>query len=89
MPIDAAYSKAYKKAMANVTELLHQAIERFGSETKAAQAAGVSQPTFNEAKKLGRAGPKLAIGIDRATDGEISKSELRPDLWPPHEGQSQ
>ena len=69
--------------MNDVSELLQQAIDRFGSETAAAKAAGVSQPTLNEAKKIGRAGPKLAMGIDKATDDEISKSALRPDLWPP------
>ena len=62
--------------------LIIAAIERFGSEAKAAAAAGVSQPVINEAKKTGRVGPKLAIGLDRATGGEISKSDLRPDLWP-------
>jgi len=71
--------------MNDVSKLLQQAIERFGSETAAAKEAGVSQPTFNEAKKVGRVGPKLAMGLDRATDGEISKSALRPDLWPPED----
>lgn len=64
-------------------ELIAEAIKRFPSEQKAANAFGVSQPVVNEAKRRGRAGPKLAMGIDRATNGEISKSDLRPDLWPP------
>ena len=28
------------------------------------------------------AGPKLAIAIESATNGKITRSELRPDLWP-------
>lgn len=67
--------------MTNVQHLIEQAIRRFGSEAKAAAAAGVSQPVINEAKRTGRVGPKLAIGLDKATNGEISKSALRPDLW--------
>lgn len=69
-----------------IKSLLSQAVERFGSEAAAARAAGVSQPTFYEARRAGKIGPKLAMGIDRATNGEISKSSLRPDLWPPSEG---
>jgi DNA-binding transcriptional regulator YdaS (Cro superfamily) len=48
------------------------------------------------AKKMGRdysnllavlkgqtiAGPHLALAIEEATHGAISKGELRPDLWP-------
>jgi DNA-binding transcriptional regulator YdaS (Cro superfamily) len=29
-----------------------------------------------------KAGPAMAQKIDAATGGKISKSELRPDLWP-------
>lgn len=73
--------------MSTAANLLHRAIERFGSEARAAREAGVSQPTFNEAKRTGRVGPKLAMGLDRATGGEISKSDLRPDLWPRETGE--
>lgn len=62
--------------------LVADAIKGFGSEKKAAKAFGVSQPVVNEAKHSGRVGPRLAMGIDRATCGRISKSALRPDLWP-------
>ena len=66
-------------------ELIELAVQRFGSELKAATAAGVSQAVVNVARRTGRVGPKLALGLDRATNGEIPKHELRPDLWePPH-----
>lgn len=64
-------------------ELIELAVRRFGSELKTANAAGVSQPLVNVARRTGRVGPRLAIGLDRATNGEISKHELRPDLWEP------
>ena len=69
--------------MENVSPLIERAIEIFGSEAKTARAAGVSQPVIHEARKKGRVGPKLAMGLDSATGGEISKTTLRPDLWPP------
>lgn len=30
-----------------------------------------------------RASPELAIAIERATKGAVTRSELRPDIWPP------
>ena len=64
-----------------VSELLQSAVVKIGSQAKLARAAGVAQPTLSQAIKLGKVGPKLAIGIDRATEGYVSKSSLRPDLW--------
>lgn len=29
-----------------------------------------------------RAGPAMAMAIEQHTGGEVSKSTLRPDLWP-------
>lgn len=69
--------------MSKATALILLAIEKFGTEAKLAAAAGISQPTLNEAKKTGRVGPRLAIGLERATKGEIRRSDLRPDLWEP------
>ena len=37
-----------------------------------------------EKRKL-RLGPKMAIKIERLTEGEIGRHELRPDLWPPED----
>jgi len=69
--------------METVRTLIERAISRHGSEAKLALAAGVSQPVVNDAKRTGRVGPKLAMGIDRATGGDVAKEALRPDLWPP------
>lgn len=68
--------------MSDVRTLLTTAIRSFGSEAKLAQAAGVTQQSINEAKLKGRVGPRMAIAIETATGGQISKSDLRPDLWP-------
>lgn len=52
-----------------------------GTEAKLAEATGLSQPLINKARKSGRAGPKLAMKIHQFTKGEVSASDLRPDLW--------
>jgi DNA-binding transcriptional regulator YdaS (Cro superfamily) len=68
--------------MSTVTKLLEGAIAEFGSETKLAKAAGVAQASINESKKKNKIGHRLAAAIDRATEGRISKHDLRPDIWP-------
>ena len=89
MPIDVVAAIYIVRAMNEiVSHLLTQAVERFGSEAAAAREAGVSQPTFFIARRKGQVGVKLAMGIDKATNGEISKSDLRPDIWPKDEGRS-
>jgi DNA-binding transcriptional regulator YdaS (Cro superfamily) len=57
------------------------AIEHFGSEAKLAEAAGVSQPAINKAKKAARVSADLAIKIESATQGAVPRWALRPDLW--------
>ena len=52
-----------------------------GSEAKLAEACGLSQPLINKAKRSGRVGPKLAIAIHHFTNGGVSASDMRPDLW--------
>lgn len=61
--------------------LIERAVAIYGSEAKLAEAVGVSQPAINKARKRGAVSPKLALEIDRATGGEISKHQLRPDIF--------
>lgn len=62
-------------------EHIERAVQFKGSQEKLAEAAGCSQQQIsyllNEAKTIT---PEMAIAIDRATGGEISKFALRPDL---------
>ena len=71
----------------DIRSLIQEAVDSYGTEAKLAEAAGVSQPTINEAKKTGRVGPRLAIGLEKATEGKIPRWLSRPDLWeqPSHE----
>lgn len=69
--------------MPGISHLVEQAVAKYGSQAKLAAAAGVAQPTVHKAIKTGRVGVRLAKGIHAATRGRISKSMLRPDLWPP------
>ncbi|MFP5078626.1 transcriptional regulator [Rhizobium sp. YIM 134829] len=66
-----------------VTRLLEAAIAIAGSEAKLGKMVAVSQNAIWSAKRKGRVSAELAAGIDRATNGAIQKSQLRPDIFPP------
>jgi len=69
----------------HVTILLERAIAFAGSEAKLGTMIGKSQNAIWSAKRKGRVSAEIAAGIDRITNGTISKSDLRPDLFPnPH-----
>ncbi|MEF0939610.1 transcriptional regulator [Rhizobium sp. BR 362] len=66
-----------------ITRLLEAAISIAGSEAKLGKLIGKSQNAIWSAKRKGRVSAEIAVGIDRATKGAISKSHLRPDIFPP------
>lgn len=57
------------------------AIKIAGSEAKLARLAGYSQVAINKAKKTGRCSAEMAVAIERATQMQVLRSRLRPDLW--------
>lgn len=65
-----------------VRDLLQKAIEMAGSEAKLGALTGYSQNAIWQAKRRGRVTPEMALALDRATNGVVSKEKLRPDLWP-------
>jgi DNA-binding transcriptional regulator YdaS (Cro superfamily) len=61
---------------------LERAVEVFGSQKKLADAVGCSQQHISlllrgEVKVTG----EIAVAIDEATKGDVSRRELRPDLF--------
>ena len=69
--------------MVDWKEHLQRAVNKLGSQHRLAAAMGCSQAKISwlllTAKNISG---DDALAIDRATDGEISASELRPDIWP-------
>ena len=61
---------------------IERAIAKLGSEAKLGSACGCSQAAIWKAKRAGRVSAEMAMAIDRATGGEVSRADLRPDLWP-------
>ena len=72
-----------KSSSPSITRLLERAIIFAGSEAKLGVLTGYSQNAIWYAKRNGRVSAELAIAVDRVTNGVISKSALRPDVFPP------
>lgn len=62
---------------------LKRAIRQVGSQPKLAKAMGCSQSKISwlliTADEISA---EDSLAIDRATNGDVSASKLRPDLWP-------
>lgn len=62
--------------------LVARAVELKGSQQKLAEAIGCSQQQIsyllNEADRVTA---EMAIKIERATEGQVSREQLRPDLY--------
>ena len=62
---------------------LERAIQKAGSEAKLAAKIGYSQAAVNKAKHgINPIAAEMAVKIELALDGYVSRHELRPDLFP-------
>ena len=60
-----------------------KAIEIAGSQVRLGELSGLSQQFISKLATGQRAvTAETAMAIDKATNGGVSKSILRPDLWP-------
>lgn len=64
-----------------MTTAIKRAIAVAGSEGRLAKLVGVSQPAINKAKNVGHTSAALAVKIDAALAGAVSKEELCPAVF--------
>lgn len=68
--------------MSKAKEAFRRAIEKAGSQTELARVLATNQSRISyvltQAKRIP---PDIAIAVDKFTNGEIAKHELRPDLF--------
>ena len=68
--------------MVNSSEAVKRAVEIIGSQVKLAAAAGCAQQTISDIISGRRTlSAELAVAISRATDGRVSREDLRPDIF--------
>lgn len=60
---------------------IQEAIRIAGSQTALAKIVGVSQAAVSKWSLGGAVSAKNAISIERATSGQISAADLRPDIF--------
>lgn len=66
--------------------LLKKVISIVGSQALLAKAIGVKQPAISHWLHRDKNIPaEYAIKIERATNGAVTRYELRPDIYPPDE----
>jgi DNA-binding transcriptional regulator YdaS (Cro superfamily) len=58
-----------------------RAISQFGGQAAFAKACGVTQAAVSKWTRGQRVSAESAIAIEKATDGAVTKEELRPDLF--------
>lgn len=61
---------------------IQKAIQHAGGVSALAANIGVTYQAIQQWEKAGRVPAERAIQIERATDGEVTRHELRPDLYP-------
>lgn len=62
---------------------LERALEKFGSQAALAVVVGRTQQAVSEICRRGSAVPaEWVLPIENATNGEITRHELRPDIYP-------
>jgi DNA-binding transcriptional regulator YdaS (Cro superfamily) len=64
-----------------MTTPAQQAIRIAGSQMALARAVGVSQAAVSKWALGGRVSAENALGIERATSGQVSAADLRPDIF--------
>jgi len=64
-----------------MTTPAQEAIRIAGSQTALARAVGVSQAAVSKWALGGRISAENALGIERATSGQVSAADLRPDIF--------
>lgn len=70
--------------MSNFRHLIARAIRIKGSQQKLAEAAGCSQQQISYLmKEASDISAEMALKVDIATSGEVSRHDLRPDIYGP------
>jgi DNA-binding transcriptional regulator YdaS (Cro superfamily) len=73
--------------MAGWKKLFKAAVLLVGSQAKLAKAMGCSQQKVSWLlTSADHIDAEDALAVQRATDGAVSASDLRPDLWPSRAG---
>jgi DNA-binding transcriptional regulator YdaS (Cro superfamily) len=60
---------------------LDHATQILGTQEALAAALGIKSPSISEWRKRGKVPPERCIAIEQATEGAVTRYELRPDIF--------
>lgn len=67
---------------------IEKAVRLVGGQSEMARRCNTSQPRIWQCLNRNQRVPAdLVLSIESATSGEVSRHELRPDLYPPQSGE--
>ena len=66
---------------------IQKAVDLHGSQSKLAEAIGCSQQQISYLLNAKSITAEMALKVDAATSGVVSKHDLRPDIFGPQEAQ--
>ncbi|WP_416358195.1 YdaS family helix-turn-helix protein [Aureimonas phyllosphaerae] len=70
--------------MSSFRPLVQEAVRLAGSQQKLADAAGCSQQQISYLlHQADRISAEMAVSLEKATDGQISRNHFRPDVFGP------
>lgn len=67
--------------MADIKSHIERAITLHGSQARLAERMGCSQQQISYLLKASSITAEMALALDDATGGEVSKHQLRPDIF--------
>lgn len=67
--------------MVTLRDKIENAIGHYGSQAKLAEAMGCSQQQIAYLLKASSITAEMSLKIDAATNGKVSKHDLRPDIF--------
>lgn len=68
--------------MTDATPLFDAIVAATGTQSKLAVKLGVSRSVVSQWKRRGRIPPGWVIPVERATQGQVTRYQIRPDLYP-------
>jgi len=62
---------------------LESAVKALGTQEALAAALGIRSPSISEWRKRGNVPVERCVAIEQATNGAVTRYELRPDIFGP------
>lgn len=70
----------------NTKQAVQKAIDLSGGQAQLADKLGIKQPSVSYWLKVGKVSAEYTLKAEQATNGEVTRHDLRPDIFGPAPG---